>query len=400
MLSIIVPIYKIEEYLTSCIESIITQSYKNFELILIDDGSSDNCSMICDNYAQIDSRIRVIHKLNKGLVSARKTGLLATQYEYIGYVDGDDWIQPDYYEKLMDIAIEYGAEIIASGFLKAIGNNYIEKKSSISPGFYNRDGIVDRIIPNMMFDPNSMEPGLFTYVWNKLFKKNILLKSQMNVDDSISLGEDAACVYPAVCYADSIYLDNNCLYNYRQRADSMLKVSDSYKEDYVGYQRLYSHLKNEVDVVNAGETQLQRFLLYLVTTRCGGYNSDNGQFFLYERQPVGNRIAVYGAGTLGQHLVKRLSFSDKYAVIKWVDEDYQILKTHELNVDSPETICQMAFTDVIIAFLDKDVVLQTKKKLLDKGIPEEKIICTDFLNVNCNLILRQLGVIQDDDLSG
>lgn len=399
MLSIIVPIYKIEEYLISCVDSIINQRYTDFELILVDDGSSDSCAAICDRFAQIDSRILVIHKLNGGLVSARKSGLLATRCEYIGYVDGDDWIQPDYYEKLMTIAVEYDAEIIASGFLKAIGNNYIKKQNSILPGFYNKKEIAEKIIPNMMFDANSMEPGLFTYVWNKIFKKSVLFKAQMNIDDSISLGEDAACVYPAVCYADSIYLDNNCLYNYRQRADSMLKISESYKEDYVGYQQLYAYLQNAIDSVITDKSQMRRFLLYLVTTRCGGYNSDNGQFFLYEKQPVGNRIAVYGAGTLGQHLVKRLSYSDKYEVTKWVDEDYRILKTHELNVDSPETICQTSFTDVIIAFLDRNVVLQTKRKLLDKGIPEEKIICTDFLNVNCNLILNQLGVIQDDDLS-
>ena len=97
--SIIVPIYKIEQYITQCIESIIHQTYKNIEIILVDDGSDDNCPVICDEYALKDDRIKVIHKENGGLVSARKAGALEATGDYICCVDGDDYIAENYIEE-------------------------------------------------------------------------------------------------------------------------------------------------------------------------------------------------------------------------------------------------------------------------------------------------------------
>ena len=99
MFSIIVAIYKVEKYLSQCIESILAQSYKNFELILVDDGSPDNCPVICDEYAKTDSRIKVVHKNNGGLVSARKAGIEIASGEYICFVDGDDFVQYDMLEQ-------------------------------------------------------------------------------------------------------------------------------------------------------------------------------------------------------------------------------------------------------------------------------------------------------------
>lgn len=98
MISIIVPVYNVEKYLERCIESIVNQTYKDIEIILVDDGSPDNCPVICDRYAEKDNRIKVIHKQNGGLINARKSGLEIAQGDYIGFVDSDDWIEPEMYE--------------------------------------------------------------------------------------------------------------------------------------------------------------------------------------------------------------------------------------------------------------------------------------------------------------
>ncbi len=103
--SVIVPIYNAEKYLNKCLESIIGQTYKNLEIILVDDGSSDNSPTICDAWAQIDSRIRVIHKKNGGVSSARNAGIDLAQGDYIGFVDADDWIEPNMYEVLINNAV-------------------------------------------------------------------------------------------------------------------------------------------------------------------------------------------------------------------------------------------------------------------------------------------------------
>ena len=395
-LSIIVPAYKIEDFLPQCIDSILSQTFRDFELILVDDGSPDNCPEICDEYAKTDNRIKVIHKTNGGLVSARKAGLEASSGEYIGYVDGDDWIEPDFYERLMEKAIEYDADIVAAGFIKDIGDNFTMKCNPLNVGYYNRDSIEKDIIPNMMFDTGCYEPGLFTYVWNKVFKKSVIYDAQMSVPESISLGEDAACVYPAVLRDNSIYISDDCLYHYRQRADSMLKISESYKDDYACYTLLYSYLYNEFAKIDVMRDELQRFLLYLITTRCGGVLLDNSWFYLFDKQPSGKRLAVYGAGTLGQHLVKRIGLLNKYEIIKWVDIDCEILRIHGLNVDSPDSIINTEFDEILIAFLDSNIVSQTKQELIKKGIPEEKIISADFLKVNTKTVLKQLGVTEHD----
>ena len=108
LISVIVPIYKVEKYLSKCIESIIAQEYSNIEIILVDDGSPDNCGKICNDYAIKDNRIKVIHKENGGLSSARNAGIDIAQGEYIGFVDSDDTIEPYMYEKLYNaISVSY-----------------------------------------------------------------------------------------------------------------------------------------------------------------------------------------------------------------------------------------------------------------------------------------------------
>ena len=112
-ISVIVPVYKVEPYLRECVDSIINQTYKNLEIILVDDGSPDNCGAICDEYAAKDSRVRVIHKENGGVSSARNAGIEAATGDYIGFVDSDDWIEPDMYENLLESLQRENAEIAA-----------------------------------------------------------------------------------------------------------------------------------------------------------------------------------------------------------------------------------------------------------------------------------------------
>lgn len=111
-LSVIVPVYKVEEFLAKCVDSILRQSYKNLEVILVDDGSPDKCPAICDEYSQKDSRIKVIHKLNGGLCSARNAGLDMATGEYVTFVDSDDWLEEDAYSCMMEQCIENQCDII------------------------------------------------------------------------------------------------------------------------------------------------------------------------------------------------------------------------------------------------------------------------------------------------
>ena len=150
MISVIVPIFGVENYLKRCVDSIIAQTYKELEIILVDDGSPDNCPKICDEYAISDSRVKVVHKQNGGLMSARQAGLRVANGEYVTFVDGDDWIEPDMYQKIHDSVKKQNNIIpilfIASFFtITAIG-----RKKAINPtaqSFWIKKCLKIRFIP-------------------------------------------------------------------------------------------------------------------------------------------------------------------------------------------------------------------------------------------------------------
>lgn len=125
MISIIVPIYNVEKYLPKCIESIINQTYTDLEILLIDDGSTDNSGLICDKYASIDNRIRVIHKKNGGLSDARNVGLDICKGKYISFIDSDDYIELTMYEKMIKIMINQKVDIVSCNYNHIYNNNKI-----------------------------------------------------------------------------------------------------------------------------------------------------------------------------------------------------------------------------------------------------------------------------------
>ena len=214
LVSIIVPIYNVDKYLTKCVRSIIDQSYKNLEIILVDDGAKDNSSQICDDFAKIDNRVKVIHKENAGLVAARKTGLISSTGDYILHIDGDDWVLPNYVEKMMDVVKKYNVDIVCCGSISVFPD--CEKRVMLKPrcGMFDKVQLKKEIYPFLIEDTSAayFAPS----AWAKLFKKELLLKYEMQVDDGIVMGEDGAFTKPSVFGANSIYILDDYLYCYNQ----------------------------------------------------------------------------------------------------------------------------------------------------------------------------------------
>ena len=222
LISVIVPVYQIDRYIGVCIESLMNQTYRNLEIILVDDGSKDRGAELCDLYAKKDNRIRVVHKENGGLVSARKAGLEISNGEFIGYVDGDDWVEPGFYEDLVNTIIEYDSDIAIAGMSRDLFSVSSKISSKIPAGNYEGERL-NKLKENMMVYGRFSRIGITTYVWNKLYKRSLLLKYQMDVDNAISIGEDAAVTYPYLMACEKISIIDNYDYHYRQREDSMLK---------------------------------------------------------------------------------------------------------------------------------------------------------------------------------
>lgn len=224
LISVVVPIYGIERYLGLCIESIIKQTYTNLEVILVDDGSKDRCPEICDLYAQKDNRIVVVHKDNGGLVSARKAGLSVAHGVYVGYVDGDDWIEPTFYESLYKAISKSNSDLVVAGQSKDLFDSKSTITSFIPSGLYETNNL-ERLKRNMISYGHFFRIGITTYVWNKLFKRDLLIDCQTSVPNNITIGEDAAVVYPYIMKCKSIRIIDSFDYHYRQREDSIDRKS-------------------------------------------------------------------------------------------------------------------------------------------------------------------------------
>lgn len=227
--SVIVPIYKVEQYVRKCIESILAQTYRKFELILVDDGSPDNCPAICEEYAKKDARIRVIHKRNQGLVAARNTGIEAATGEYICYVDGDDWVSPKLLETIWNKAIcKHAPDMVVFSAVKQFDNHQEEIPQAVPEGLYSKEQLKKEIYPHMMYD--SRKPfctGLiFPVAWNKIFKTKILKKYYCK-DTRIRMGEDNAFVFECLYRSNKVYFCKDILYFYNQlNGESMVHSYD------------------------------------------------------------------------------------------------------------------------------------------------------------------------------
>ena len=241
LISVIVPIYMIDRYVGICIESILNQTYRNLEIILVDDGGKDRCPEICDLYASKDSRIKVIHKPNGGLVSARKAGLQQSNGAFISYVDGDDWIGSGFIEGLYTAAETSGADMVCAGQTRDLFSKSVNFTNAIVPGIYEGERL-KWLWQNMLSYGTYYRPGISTYVWNKLFKREVLLGRQATVDNRISIGEDGAVTYPALLGCSRVAVIENVAYHYRQREDSMLKQVAGYSAEAQKLLYLYEYM--------------------------------------------------------------------------------------------------------------------------------------------------------------
>ena len=222
-ISIIIPIYNVEKYLRECLDSIINQTYQNLEIILIDDGSPDQCGDICDQYAAVDARIKVIHKQNGGLSDARNTGLDICTGDWISFVDSDDYISPCFIEVMYKSAIENGSEISALYWMEEFWDqqNYRPKLDEKMENLHTTT-ISAREALELMFYRN-----ISLAAQTKLCRRDILNNIRFPFDYHY---EDFATTYKEFLHANRVTIIHNKLYAYRLRADSITHQDFSEKK--------------------------------------------------------------------------------------------------------------------------------------------------------------------------
>lgn len=216
-LSVIVPVYNVEAYLPECIDSILAQTLRDLELILIDDGSPDGCGRICDARAAEDSRVRVIHQANRGVSAARNAGLAAAQGDYIGFVDPDDWIAPECFEALAEAAEAQQAQIAVCGFTFCDEAGKAQYDQAVPEGRYDRESLLLSIY--------GMPNRLHGSMCNKLFARSVL--DGLRFDESVAIGEDWLLLYECYCRTNKAVALADCFYRVRMREHSATRSASA-----------------------------------------------------------------------------------------------------------------------------------------------------------------------------
>lgn len=367
-LSVIVPVYNAMPYLHQCIDSIIGQSLKEIEIILIDDGSTDESGAVCDAYAKIDNRIVVLHQENKGPIAARQLGVLTAKAEYVIFVDADDFIEKDAYVLALS-DMEKGIDVISFGITRYHAEDYQRHDThNYKEGIYDRVQMEKSIFPTMIWNQKTDMFGLDPSLCTKVIKRKLLLWAYERVGKyAFHYGEDPATLYPLMMRAQSISIHNASFYNHRQR---FTKEVPSYITDVHYFDKLYQ-LYQFLQECFADKPQLlqQIELYYVYSVRKKLDKKDSSliaYLFPFDKVEKGERIAIYGAGAVGMDYVRQLERVSYCEVVLWVDQNADKLDNPQIQM--PLALQEANIDRVVIAITSDEIKTQIKESLREQGI--------------------------------
>lgn len=256
LVSIIVPVYNAEKTIERCINSILNQSYKDFELLLLDDGSTDASGQICDAFAEKDQRIRVLHKENSGVSDTRNQGIAMARGEYLQFADSDDWLTPDATEFFVRTVAEHRCDMVIADFYRVIGERVAQK------GDIEKDGLMDRngYAANMMQKPADFYYGV---LWNKFYKRSIIEEYHIQMDTAVSWCEDFMFNMEYVRHIRTVYALKVPVYYYVKTRDSLVSQGLSMKKTLQMKLNVFTYYNNFYkDVLGEEDYEKRRGRIY------------------------------------------------------------------------------------------------------------------------------------------
>ena len=381
-ISIIVTMYNSESTIGKCIESILQQTLSELEVILVNDGSTDNTLDICKKYSKRDSRIVVVSQENKGLISARKRGVEISSADFIGFVDSDDWIEKDMYENLYEIYNNYHVDVVSSGIFR----DYIEEQytnevlDNFEQGYY--ENINKTVYPYMLWNKKINDFGIYCTLVNKLFKREILKTVYDNIDERVFYGEDCLTFFSYMMRCKKVYILNKSYYHYVINHNSMCSKTDDrlltntyylYKgleKVFLGYgeltYRLLEQLKYYILSVES-HTLMKLYNLSLMSLM-------NARFGTLDIK--GKNVILYGAGGSSRVLYNHLIEDCECIVVAWVDkypEGKDMLCLHK--IESRNIITDLEYDYIVISVISEELYISIKNELKELyGIDDKKIL--------------------------
>ena len=236
-ISIIIPVYNVEKYLNRCVDSLLGQTLKDIEIILVDDSSTDNSPRICDEYLKTDERVKVIHKPNQGAGMARNSGLEIAKGDYVGFVDSDDYVDLNMYKALYDTAVKYDADLVMSGVRYVDGNMFEKQGEIIEKSFFDADTVfeTENDIKKLRLGivgapPEAKDDSRYGMsVWKNLLRRDVIVNNNLKfMSEREILSEDALFMIDYISVINKAVGINGAFYNYCRNEDS---ISKSYKKD-------------------------------------------------------------------------------------------------------------------------------------------------------------------------
>lgn len=365
-LSVIIAVYNVEEYVRKCLDSIIGQTYKNLEIIIVDDGSTDHSGKICDEYAQMDERIQVIHKENGGLVSARKAGIEHATGEYMIHIDSDDWVEYDAWERIVEKLEIFHPDMLAFGYKKEYDGFTEEYKQRLEEGFYNQREFWDKFHQCVRENPFFVQPIDMSQC-NKVIKTNIAKLCQMSCPDSLKKNTDDAVNFPCLLSIQNIYCHEGTYYHYCVRKSSIIWHSS--KKDYEQVVVLLKHLISAYKEKKSKTGMTKEFLLYklfyhLILDVPEKLFCEDRCLYLPQLKKDCN-VIIYGKGVLASRFICRVRELHYCNIVENIDKtDAEKIMQIEKN----------QYDYVLITVFNGRVVEDIIDNLLKLGVEREKIL--------------------------
>ncbi len=387
-ISVIIAVYNVETYLRRCLDSIVNQNYNNLEIIIVDDGSTDNSGKICDEYALTDKRIQVIHKMNGGLVSARKAGINCATGEYSICVDADDWIEIDAYKNVAEKLQKFHPDMLVFGYKKDFGAIIEECGLEFEEGFYTKEKLWKNFNDSIRKKSFYYQP-IDMSQWDKVIKTEILKLYQTQCPDNLKKNTDSAVNLPVFFNIDNIYCDEKCYYHYCVRKNSV--SWNSSKMDFQHFITLSRHLilaykesKNK-KMINK-EILMYNLFATLILDVPEKMICDNKCLY-YPKLNINDKLVIYGKGVFATRFICCIQEKRYYSVVANLDKT---------DVKEIKEIDQMQYDYVVIAILNPRIVEDTIKNLLELGIMRKKIIYVKKEDLSSEILPDEIKELWDE----
>lgn len=385
LLSVVVPVYNVRAYLDECITSILDQTYRNIEVILSLDYPTDGSDEICEKYAKLDKRVKlIVSKKNCGTVHAWSSGVKAASGEYLAFVDADDYIDADMYQRLMECRSDF--DLVISRWKREEKDRTREAYDILAPGPYTTaedmefllEHIIDISVPG---GGEHIKSGIAPFVWNKLYRTDFAKTAFRHIGENIAVTGDQAFVCCYMLQCKSVLISDICGYHYRIRSGSNCHFSNINKST-ADARDLYNtlepvflaHPKRDVLM-----PQLQRKVARILNrapSKMGFCQEAQNKILVFPfiDRMEGKRIALYGAGMVGQSYwlqIRRLGLCE---IGLWVDEKWEYYRREGCVVSPVEELRNGSYDYVVIAVFDEHTAEGIRLDLLALGVDSEKIL--------------------------